>query len=484
MFFNLLLVFFAIFTRFWGINWGNGYYFHPDENNMATALTRLSLHNLDPQFYAYGQFPLYLGFFLNLLKTPSFTQAIFILRTISAVSSILAILLVYKISRFHLSQHQARLSALIAIFTPGLIQLAHFGTTESILILLFLFQIYFALKYYRQNKREYVIFSAILFGLALGTKISSAFFCLPIIFAILKSHKYKNLIYYFLISYIFLIISSPFNLINYQDFISSMRYETGVATGQTKVFYTQQFTSSKAYLFQIIKIFPYAFGLPMLILTIVSLFKLKSNYKILLFILLPSLAYFLYFGQLYTKWFRFVSPLFILPALLIPLLFKSKSKQFYFYLFFSLIPALILFTRYFQIDPRVQATNWINQNLPKNSKLLSEGGNVINIPLTNDHNFQVENFDFYQSESSNKHTELINLYATSDYILVPSRRVFANYNTSEFPSIQSYYQNLFSEKKYKLIKTFSPYPSWLRYEQAEETFSVFDSPTIRIYQKI
>jgi hypothetical protein len=55
-----VIVAISLFTRFYGLNWGSGLYFHPDENNMATALSQLSPSNFNPLF-AYGQFPLYLG---------------------------------------------------------------------------------------------------------------------------------------------------------------------------------------------------------------------------------------------------------------------------------------------------------------------------------------------------------------------------------------------------------------------------------------
>jgi hypothetical protein len=40
-------------TRFLFLNWGNQNYFHPDENNMATAVSRLSLLDLNPHFFAF-----------------------------------------------------------------------------------------------------------------------------------------------------------------------------------------------------------------------------------------------------------------------------------------------------------------------------------------------------------------------------------------------------------------------------------------------
>lgn len=58
-----LILAFALFLRFFNLSWGEGNFYHPDENNMAQALSRLSWPKMDPQFYAYGQLPLYLPFF-------------------------------------------------------------------------------------------------------------------------------------------------------------------------------------------------------------------------------------------------------------------------------------------------------------------------------------------------------------------------------------------------------------------------------------
>lgn len=479
----VFILFLAIFTRFYGIDWGNSYFFHPDENNMAAAITKLSTSDLNPHFYAYGQFPLYLTFFANGLHNLDFSTAIYSLRLLSATVSVLSVFLIYLISKLLLNSQSALISALIAIFTPGLIQLAHFGTTESLLILFFLLQIYLALKFNRQNKAKYIYIAGAFLGLSLGTKISSIFFAIPFIICLLKYKKYKLLLTYLFLGYIFLLLSSPYNLVNFTEFMGSMNYETSVARGTLPVFYTQQFKGSLPYIFPLLKIFPFALGIFGFITLLFSFRPALKDNKYVYYIFLPSIIYFLYFGQLYTKWYRFSSPLFILPSLTIPYFLKISKKYIYLILVFTLFPGLVFFTRYFQTDPRIDFSNWAISNLKPNSLVFSEAGNVINLPIFPS-SLKVENYDFYQPESLGKYQDLANALNTADYILVPSRRVYSNYNNSNFPSIQNYYQNLFSEKKFKLIKTFAPFPQWLMFNQAEETFTVFDSPTIFIYKRL
>lgn len=490
----ILIIFLSIFTRFYKLNWGNGYFFHPDESNMALALSRLQIDNLNPKFYAYGQFPLYLGFFtLKILNLPtSFPDSVLILRFYSAIFSFLSIGLIYLISQKLFSQKLSILAAILTIFNPGLIQLAHFGTTESLLLLMFLLEIYLSIIVY-QKKDNYwqYIFAGVFGGIALATKISSLIFLGPILLVtLMKLTKQKKILPTILkillltvFAFNFYIISSPYNLANSRDFLSSMKYETSVATGESQVFYTSQFKNTPPYLFQILKIFPYSSGIFQFIFAFIGLFLLIKNWRLnkdvylyWFIILIPSLVYFLYFGQVYAKWTRFVSPLFFLFPLF-STYFISLLKSKYFRLisiFLACLPGLYFLKIYFYPDIRITASKWISENIPASSTILSEGGNVVDIPVF-PNNFKINNYDFYNSYPNN----LSNYLLTSNYLIIPSRRVFKNYDLK-------YHEHLFNGSLgFKEINKISPsYDLFLNSENAEETWSVFDHPTIRIFQKV
>ena len=89
-------------------------------------------------------------------------------------------------------------------------------------------------------------------------------------------------------------------------------------------------------------------------------------------------------------------------------------------------PGFFFFIKHFSPDIRITASNWINSNIPSSSFILSESGNVVNLPLNNI-NYNVNNFDFYNSENIKNLSSELN---KSDYIIIPSRRVFKN-NFSE-----------------------------------------------------
>ncbi|KKR67230.1 MAG: hypothetical protein UU09_C0035G0004 [Microgenomates group bacterium GW2011_GWA2_40_6] len=126
----------------------------------------------------------------------------------------------------------------------------------------------------------------------------------------------------------------------------------------------------------------------------------------------------------------------------------------------------------------------ISRRLPLNSSLLSESGNVYPLPLSA--NLKITDFNFYDLDNNQSNqNRLNNLISVSDYILIPSRRVFKNQTTSLFPDSASYYQKLFNGALgFQLIKTYQPLGLFLNPESAEETYSVFDQPTLRLFKKV
>ncbi len=498
----LILFIFLIFSRFFRLNWSSDFSFHPDENNMALSVLQMGQNNFNPNFFAYGQFPLYLTFF----TTPKhdLTTITLTLRFWSAFFSVLSVIIFYFVGKkIFSSSTDSIIFCLFLIFTPGLIQTSHFGTTESILIFVFSLNLLFSfLIYDHPQKKLYLFLSGLISGIGLASKISALILTIPIFlslfFLFIKHHSFKKIffqtLFFLSLTISICILFSPFNLIKSADFISSMRYEVGVANGSTPVFYTRQFINSIPYLFQLKNIFPYTNGIFIFIFGFIGLGILIYQYfqktKInpyLLITLSSSLIYFIYQGQLFTKWTRFMSPIFFIPPLLCLFFIRHFQNKLIknIIIILAILPGIYFMKTYFLVDTRIQATEWINQNIPENKTVLSESGNVVNLPLYNS-KINVTNFDFYTLDENQNYNENLNQQIQkSDYIFVPSRRVFANQNNSKFPYSQNYYQNLFSENlNFKQIKVFSNSNSLLlNSEKAEETWSVFDNPVVRIYQR-
>lgn len=599
--FSLLILVFILlallYTRFVNLGWGLPYPFHPDERNMSVALEQLRCplpfkqDCLHPHFFAYGQFPLYVGYFLlhmyyilsgQLGKIITFLDATIVLRFIAAVSSIITVLFILKIIQIFLEHMYPKMRSPILtyaatlpfIFSPGLIQTAHFGTTESILICIYTSLFYLGLLRLdeRMSKKKYLLLSALLCAVAAATKISSMLFLfVPFYVGFMREIKMSlreeksnffskilQIFFDFLVFFIFVIILSllfsPYNLIALGDFLSSMQYESAVALGSMKVFYTHQYVLTIPVIFQFIKIFPYALGVPVILYFILGFITLPYDKRFNL-LRMSFLVYFLPTAFMYAKWTRFMSPIFP-HFILIAVLFlinlytivsfyarqtKNKNQWLFVisnFLFFLLITTFCIrgiafLSIYTNRDVRYEASDWIYNNIPNNSYVLSETANVVDIPIQDPtvkeipplKNLQYISFNFYDLDVNTQlQQELQSHINDSAYVFIPSRRVFMNYTcyinpdiygtvtkinssfltgvaknkctylSNTYPQLNKYYTDLFRGKLgFKEVAQFSSYPkisilgrTILQYpdEEAEETWTVFDHPVIRIYRKI
>ena len=452
-----MIVAFVIYSRFVGLDWGLPYAMHPDERNMANALQRLhcEIQNpklqiqdcLNPHFFAYGQLPLYVGYFLvklnHILRSVkidyiSLEEAIYSLRLISAFASIGIVWVLHKTIKL-LIKPSEKVGLLLILFistVPFSIQFAHFGTTESLLMFFYIGLVYVSLLFINKaiSVEKYIFFSGLTFGLAMGTKLSSAVFVFIPIFAmffgVFEKEKpasifkiFFGLVHFATLTLIFFLVSSPHNLISLSEFVGSMTYESGVGLGSLKVFYTRQFEFAQPYIFQITHVFPYTLGWPIFIFSIFGLFLLPFNMSFN-FLRITIIIFVLFHFSLYAKWSRFIAPLYPLmlleAGLFVGNLFSKIEKVRLWHKFFivflvliSIIPGIAYLSIYTNKDVRFVSSNWIYQNLKKqNSKTITETANVVDIPIPDPEapqdarfqNYLMTSFNFYELDNE-RHVE-------------------------------------------------------------------------------
>ena len=561
------------YTRLINLNWGLPYPMHPDERNIAESVTGLSCLTegiflkikdcFNPHFFAYGQLSLYLSYGMSLflkffngnLSSPiSFIEAVFSLRLISALASIINFFVILKIISLlnKLSFNDYLLIAPLLIFSPFFIQFSHFGTTESLLMLFYSLIFYFSLVLIEEkNGKKFsrlIFILSLISGLSSATKISSIIFWVPVFLVIIYAakikfrKKYKKIFSHCLLfcvsTVFFTIIFSPHNLISFTDFMASLNYESAVATGKIKAFYTKQFDQSIPIIFQLVKIFPFALGYPVFFLGIFGLLFLNWRDEKVNLLRFFFIIYFLPAAFLYAKWTRFMAPIFPLILILAILIIfkiktavlKNKKRIFFVPIFifgylFLLLQGIAFLTIFTNEDVRFVASKWIYKNLPTNSFILSETANVIDIPVKPPNyssapkSYRYISFNFYNlDEDLSLQLSLNHYLSQADFIIIPSRRVFLNYYCpvkennwlieilsgyfpgrckkvrQEYPLVNRYYDQLFAEKLgFKKLVEFRHFPKISFFgktlfefndELAEETHTVFDHPVIRIFKRI
>ena len=330
-------------------------------------------------------------------------------------------------------------------------------------------------------------------------------------------------------------IVAPYVFLDYSAFRSNLNYEGALAIGQIPVFYTRQFIDTLPVLFQIEKILPYVLG-PFLLLfgilgflnVMLNLFQhliswakipkhppalafgnsrwragVRNDKRITLIILvLAFLSLFIPNAFLFAKWTRFIAPTFpffaIFAAIALQTIENKTRRSVYYFLAGVLVFGTVLWTMsFFSIytnpDIRITASAWLESHVKERSSFLVEGGNMTDIPLAG--NFQRTSLDFYSLENDPlTRKKIIDSLQSSDYFLVQSRRVFMNHQRlpNIYPKTAQFYDTLFNGNLgFKQIKEFHSYPKLSLFgvslefpdETAEETWSVFDHPVIRIFKK-
>ncbi len=539
----VLIIFLAVFFRFNNLNWDSNQHLHPDERflTMVGGSLKLPKNILDyfnPQkstmnpanvgysFFVYGTFPLTLNKILAIVFGNDNYDA-FVLqgRFLSAFFDLMTLFVVYKITELLVKKNSRWRKTNLPLWSAFFyaiavypIQSSHFFTTDSFAVFFSLLALYFALK-------TDLVFSAFSFGLAMACKVSSVYL-LPlilvfVIWPLFKKKDWLKILFSFgifgLISLFSLFVCDPkfFS----PGFFKSLR-ELNLLSSRN-VWYPPlvQWFSKVPVLFSLFNLVFIGLGLPYFILVVVGIIDIISKLKTqsskpnlktknyLLFIILTwVIIFFLCQSLQLVQSIRYLYILFPFLAIfaavgvekLINYALQITDFQiihrllFVIFILILLVWPILFSTIYFHKHTRVEASEWIYSNLEDKSLILGEYWDDA-LPLRVKENygksFQVELLPVFNPDTEDKWEKMNSLLAKADYYILSSNRGWGSISTvpERYPKMAKFYQDLLAGKNpnYRLIKTFEPYyyrfirlpSSWV-----EETFTVYDHPTVMIFK--
>lgn len=495
---------------------------------------RINLSQLNPKFFAYGSFPIYLLRFFSLIFSATYDSATLYGRMISAIFDSFTVILVVRL--YYLLFKSAKSSLLAGLiyslsFFP--IQLSHFYAVDTILNCFIFFTLYQLVRFYQTQKLRHAVFSGIGFGLSLATKISATMLIFSIgatltvnlFLSLVKKTRYrrqklKNIIFCFsliiFLTVITFIFSEPYAVLDFPTFWRQIN-EQQTMTRNAFVFpYTLQYVNTTPYLYHLKNIFLWGLG-PVLgilalfggVFTITKLIKglfspgNEESEGSQLIILVFFFVYFLATGGFAVKFMRYCLPLYPIFAIFISHLSFSLPKKFSLLIPPFLICHLFWLYAFFSIyrfpNTRVQATDWINQNIPPGSTILREHWDD-GLPLGYTSDYNLQELALYESDNNPEKWPLINQQLNEgNYLIIASNRLYTPLlkltDCSRLPpdrcysKTASYYRDLFSGKlAYQKVAEFTSYPQIFGFtindQSADESFTVYDHPKIIIFKKI
>lgn len=483
-------------VRLINLNWDAGGRLHPDEALIVNGALSLRIPTQwNPFFHDYNGFSVYLLKVIAPFVSSPETLTI-IGRFISALLSTVSVLLIYFLGKKWWNERVGTYAAILLATTPLFIQLAHFYTTESIMVLLLLTMLLVAPS---------PMAMAVPMGLLLATK-NTAYLILPIPTALLATATFPRLnrtalsiALFFLLGSIVFFLGSPYSFLDLPGYLERSRYLTGVVSGKLLMDWTMQFQDTTGWFW--IPSLAYASGLtPFLgfigIVAVLTARAKRNRSRVI--ISLWSIGFLIFLGVTYLKFTRYAAP--VLPLLL---LFAAKTLTdlrntalrypSFALIILHVVYGLMFSSIYFVPHTSLAASRWIAKHIPKKSSILVEEWNSIirfSRPELTEQAYRIASVNFYAPESETKKKLLQATLNTSDYVILESPKVRRTIMRlrEKYPYTATVYEQLDNGRLgFTEVARFTSYPRlgpfMINDEGAEETFTVFDHPTVTIYRK-
>ncbi len=511
----------GVVLRVQGLGWDQGLLLNPDERNIGTAAARLAFpDHLVPDFNAYNGLALYLARLLAWLispftGTPGTDPAAIVLagRILSAAYASLALPVLAAIARRAFGLPIALFVVACAVFSPGLIQSAHFATTESGLVLCLTVLIWLCQTYLR-GETGHLPFAAqagLALGIGFGLKTTALVFAVCPLVAVLVVRRESKQVPGIIgmgalagaITLVLALITTPQLWAATHAYLDTMRFEGDVVRGTAEVYWTYQFEGAISGLFELSQL-PWllgpvvpALGLAAVVALAIAVRRGDRKAIELLPVLAFAIVYSVTICSWYAKFVRYLAPL--LPVLMLFAgyfcaqladLRMRKGVMVATGVATALV-GLMQAALYQNLDPRIAAWDWLLPQLTAGDRIAVEPADVgppYGAPRAGP--VEVRFVPVLDKSSPGKIVEMADALAQSRWLIVASRRHYSVLPrlARRFPEMCGYYDALWSGRLgYQPVATFRRRPALPAAidptGQAEETFTVFDSPQVFVFAK-
>ena len=562
-----LIIVLGLALRLYKYDWDQGNAFHPDERQILFTVMQFSWPQswgsffslqspLNPHFFAYGSFPMYLlallafVFHIPLSQPDSITALSYMGRILSAlfdtgsilVTALLALRLSGKTQSVR-GWNCALLAATLVAFTPLSLQLSHFFAVDTLLLFFVLLTLLCCLTLLEtQRPILWSLLTGLSLGLALGTKFSATPLVVPILCAyLLRWYRQRN--WLDLVSglcftagmtiFIFVLVQ-PYALIDYQDFVQQLSDQGTMARGALDLPYVRQFAGTIPYLYELQNMVLWGLGLLLGIAVCFAFFWLlwrvaryfSRSLDGWLIVFSWVLVYGAVVGNFYVKYMRYVLPIypflilmvatFLTASLPSPSTLVSSARSLSarrwivsarwlaigLVLLGTIFQGLALLNVYSVPNTRLQASLWMYQHVPPGSVITYEQwDDALPYPIgsyspnefrqytyEDSNNNLVTGLDLYDDDTLAKAHHLADALSQINVITMATDRLDKSIPRlpARYPLTIHYYQLLYNgQLGFHLAATFSNHPNLLGItlddSNADESYSVFDHPTSRIF---
>jgi Dolichyl-phosphate-mannose-protein mannosyltransferase len=555
---------YQLLVRLYGLDAAQGNNFHPDERQILFHVVQLSWPGnwaqffnaatspLNPHFFAYGSFPLYLlaavgnilshisaplANFANLTLTGRVLNAIFDCGTILLVGWLGLLLTNDRTPGRRYAWSVALLAAALVAFTPFQLQLSHFYTVDTMLLFFVTLTVLACVVLVDTDKPvRWSLVAGLGYGLALATKFSAAPLAVSLFVALVMrwyrrglSSIFVPLLLSFCVTLVIFLIAMPYALLDMPEFIQQVAQQGDLARGALDLPYVRQFAGTTPYVYEAQNMLFWGMGLMLGLAALAGFLWLcwcvwKRDTGPWLVVLSWVVVYGAITGGFYVKYMRYMLPIYpfltlMAASILIALLKFSRERvkdartKSYIAIILpyaaivvvlagTMFQGLALLNVYSQPNTRIQASRWIFSHLKPGSVLTYEQWDDSLPEAVDNHDPSIyqeasypdangqpqQGLDLYGDDTMAKAQQFARILPTIDAITMATDRLDKSIPRlpCRYPLTIHYYQLLFSgQLGFHLAAQFENHPNLfgivLDDSNADESYSVFDHPTARIF---
>jgi len=571
---------YQLLLRLYGLDFAQGNNFHPDERQILFHVVQLSWPSsvaqffnaatspLNPHFFAYGSFPLYLlaavGNILSRISPAlaNFASLTLAGRALNALFDAGTILLIGLLGLLLTNDRTpgrrygwsvALLAAGLVAFTPLQLQLSHFYAVDTMLLFFVTLTVFACVVLVDTDKPVWwSLIAGLGYGLALATKFSAAPLAVPLFVALVMrwyKHGLSSILVPFLLTIcstlVVFLIAMPYAFLDLPEFIQQVSFQGDLARGAIDLPYVIQFAGTTPYVYEAQNMLLWGMGLTLGLATIGGFLWLcwrvwKRDAGPWLVVLSWVVVYGAITGSFYVKFMRYMLPIYPFLTLMaasglvalvryvkvrtaqespppgstatVPTKVRSVNLSkvmaslaycaIVIVLAGTMFQGLALLNVYSQPNTRIQASRWIYSHLKPGSVLTFEQwDDALPVAIDNhtptmyqqatyfDANKQTQQgLDLYGKDDTAKAKQLASILPTVDAITMATDRLDKSIPRlpCRYPLTIHYYQLLFSgHLGFHLAAQFENHPNLfgitLNDSNADESYSVFDHPTTRIF---
>lgn len=478
----------------------------------------------NPLSFAYGTLPIavqqFTGWALNLFSDRdwnSYRELYTVGRTLTALADTLTVALVFLIGRRLFGAIAGLIAASLYAGSVLAIQLAHFFAVDTWLTLFVTATVYLLMRFVEQPTLKWSLVAGAVIGMTFATKASVPALLVPVLatygYVYWKSDDRRQALSIAaaggLISIAFFTLFEPYALIRIRPFVEDIRLQATIVRGQFDIPFTRQFVGLTPGFYEIRNMFAFTMGPGLLLASLAGLvwatWRTISTRQVQLAIpVVWVLAYLPITLSTEARFLRYSLPIFPMLAIfaagfLVWLLSQPRFKMAGQVATVAVLASTAIWAAGFmsiypQGHTRLEASDWIFENVPPGSVISAESWDdplpvrTVNSPPIP---YDIRTLDMYgDRQPEEKVAYLYNELQEIEFVVLSSNRLVDSVDNLPWRyAVQNeFYRRLDAgQLGFQLVYEGLVQPELFGFtyddRNADESFTVYDHPHVRIYQR-